>query len=320
MSFGDSVRALLDTYANCILLLKSFGRNQKDDGAVEVRQQRSRLRKALRTDRLFVEQAYSSKLSASGSRFKEGDARSVKALDRVLKKLRNAITRVLCLPRGKDGLDLDYRSLMSLSNGSRTEAIRAINSLSRRLASPSRSSLTIPSHTKSSPKASSSKNRQSLSPKAASSSSKPSSKPSKTKQRSQKKFQVPAENTKRTTTDTRLVTERTRNSPQSQLLPPLKPLSTGGQPKTPRIGSSGPRSSIKTPSSAGHRVSMLSFSSDSTKLGEIPPRKWRSVTQNTTIDPNGYEHNVRPVFPLRPYTDEVKKRRLFGLFGRKREA
>ncbi|KAL2178956.1 uncharacterized protein P884DRAFT_283598 [Thermothelomyces heterothallicus CBS 202.75] len=76
------------------------------------------------------------------------------------------------------------------------------------------------------------------------------------------------------------------------------------QPKTPRIGSSGPRSS----------------SSDSTKLGEIPPRKWRSVTQNTKIDPNGYEYNVHPVFPLRPYKVEVKKRRLFGLFGRKREA
>ncbi|KAL2191266.1 hypothetical protein L209DRAFT_760996 [Thermothelomyces heterothallicus CBS 203.75] len=73
---------------------------------------------------------------------------------------------------------------------------------------------------------------------------------------------------------------------------------------TPRIGSSGPRSS----------------SSDSTKLGEIPPRKWRSVTQNTKIDPNGYEYNVHPVFPLRPYKVEVKKRRLFGLFGRKREA
>ncbi|AEO56361.1 hypothetical protein MYCTH_2116990 [Thermothelomyces thermophilus ATCC 42464] len=126
MSFGDSVRALLDTYANCILLLKSFGRKQKDDGAVEVRQQPSRLREALKTDRLFVEQAYSSKLSESGSRFKEGD--------------------------------------------------------------------------------------------------------------------------------------------------------------------------------------------------DPPQRKWRSVTQNTKIDPNGYEYNVHPVFPLRPYTVEVKKRRLFGLFGRKREA
>lgn len=74
MSFGDSVRALLDTYANCVLLLKSFGRSRKDDGAIEVRQ-RSRLRKTLKTDRLLVEQAYSSKLSESGSRFVEGDGK-----------------------------------------------------------------------------------------------------------------------------------------------------------------------------------------------------------------------------------------------------
>jgi hypothetical protein len=32
------------------------------------------------------------------------------------------------------------------------------------------------------------------------------------------------------------------------------------------------------------------------------------------------EYNVRPMFPLKPYTVEVRERRFFGLFSRRREA
>ena len=69
-----------------------------------------------------------------------------------------------------------------------------------------------------------------------------------------------------------------------------------------------------------NRISILSFASDSTKLGEIPQRKWQSVMQYGETDPDGDEYNVRPTFPLRPYTVEVKEKRFFGLFGRKRGA
>jgi hypothetical protein len=67
-----------------------------------------------------------------------------------------------------------------------------------------------------------------------------------------------------------------------------------------------------------NRISILSFASDSTKLGEIPQRKWQSVMQYGEIDPDGDEYNVRPTFPLKPYTVEVKEKRFFGLFSRKR--
>jgi hypothetical protein len=73
MSFGDGIRALLDTYANCVSLLKAFGRGREEEGAVDVQHRRSRLRKLLKTDRSLVERAYSSRLSESGSRFRKGD-------------------------------------------------------------------------------------------------------------------------------------------------------------------------------------------------------------------------------------------------------
>lgn len=77
---------------------------------------------------------------------------------------------------------------------------------------------------------------------------------------------------------------------------------------------------------------MLSFSSDSTKLGEIPQRKWPQQRSemvrysSTSDDPNddgggdSTAYGVRPMFPLRPYTVEVKERRFLGWFSRKREA
>jgi len=74
MAFNN-IRALLDTYANCISLLKSFGRGREDNGtpALDTEHEHSRLRKALKSDRSLIKRAYSSQLSESGSRLKKGD-------------------------------------------------------------------------------------------------------------------------------------------------------------------------------------------------------------------------------------------------------
>ena len=72
MAFGASVRALLDTYANCVSLLKAFGRSSHEDPDPRQRDL-SYVRKALKSDRSLVKRAYSSKLSESGRRFKQGD-------------------------------------------------------------------------------------------------------------------------------------------------------------------------------------------------------------------------------------------------------
>ena len=71
MAFAKSIFALLDTYANCISLLKAFKHRREETSSDGT--QHARLRKSLRSDRSLVERAYSSKLSESGSRLKKGD-------------------------------------------------------------------------------------------------------------------------------------------------------------------------------------------------------------------------------------------------------
>lgn len=70
MGFGDSVTALLDTYANCLKLLKAFNGGKADrDRAGEARL----LRSSIKSDRAKIHRAYSSRRSVAGSRFEKGD-------------------------------------------------------------------------------------------------------------------------------------------------------------------------------------------------------------------------------------------------------
>ncbi|KAK4241223.1 hypothetical protein C8A03DRAFT_12488 [Achaetomium macrosporum] len=322
MTFGDGIKALLDTYANCISLLKTFrrGRDESAVGSVGAQQQHSHLRKCLKSDRSLVERAYSSRVSESGKRFKRGDARAMTAMDRILKRLRDAITNLLRLSSRQDGLDLDYESLMSLSNASRVEAIKAIDSLSRRLGSPSRSSVASSSSKKSAKSSSAArhKHKRGSSSTTGSSASKqtkatrqqdlPSRKPRTTAKEGKTSSRQP----KRKAEDA----ERLRNGPPPLSRPPPTVQDTQTQAPISRIMSPSPEASK---SAWANRISILSFSSGSTKLGEIPQRRWQSVMQYAATDPDGDEYNVRPMFPLKPYTAEVKERRFWGLFSRRRE-
>ncbi|AEO62798.1 uncharacterized protein THITE_2107408 [Thermothielavioides terrestris NRRL 8126] len=317
MAFSDSIRALLDTYANCISLLKSFrlGRNETD--TVGIPHQHSHLRKSLRSDRSLIERAYSSRLSALGKRFKIGDARAITALDRILKRLRDAVTHLLRLSTKQNDFTLDCESLMSLSNASRADAIKAIDSLSRRLGSPSRSSVVSSSSKGSSNSPSTSRYNRKLSAKAGVSGSKPTPR---TRQKNLPSKRPLADATKEDKAASRQRkagdAARPRKGPSVQPLGAAKRRDTHSQDRFSRAMAES-RESPK--STVDNRRSILSFSSGSTKLGEIPQRKWQSVAQYTATDPDGDEYNVRPVFPLKPYTVEVKERRFLGLFSRKRE-
>lgn len=71
MGFGDSVAALLETYSNCLKLLKAFdGGGGADSASVSEGQL---LRSSIKTDRAKVRRAYSSQRSVAGSRFEKGD-------------------------------------------------------------------------------------------------------------------------------------------------------------------------------------------------------------------------------------------------------
>ncbi|KAK4127716.1 hypothetical protein N657DRAFT_565588 [Parathielavia appendiculata] len=327
MAFGDSIKTLLETYANCISLLKAFGQTRQDNGSLDARHQNSRLRKSLRSDRSLVERAYSARLSEAGSRLKEGDARAITALDRILKRLRNAIRSLLHLSgKRQHSLDLDYRSLMSLSNASRTGAIKAIDGLSRRLASPSRISVASPS-TKASSKGFSSRGERESQSRAGSATHKSltARKPLKKPKREgspSKKSPLAVKGVKGTKKATKGEPERARKSlPFSSAPPPISP-EKEAQMQTSQVMRSSAKSpeASKTKTAVPNRISILSFSSDSTKLGEIPERKWRSMMHYSPKDPDADEYNVRPMFPLKPYTVEVRERRFFGLFNRRRPA
>lgn len=76
MGFGESVSSLLETYDNCLALLKAFKRSnkQKDSRKIsKASEQQALLRRSLRTNRRKVERAYSSRVSESGSNFVKGD-------------------------------------------------------------------------------------------------------------------------------------------------------------------------------------------------------------------------------------------------------
>ena len=69
MGFDSSVKALLETYSNCVSLLKSLRPHKKskeDDGSTKTDDQQVILLKSLKKDRALVERAYSSRLYETG--------------------------------------------------------------------------------------------------------------------------------------------------------------------------------------------------------------------------------------------------------------
>jgi len=74
---------------------------------------------------------------------------------------------------------------------------------------------------------------------------------------------------------------------------------------------------------AENRISIASFTSDSTKIGEIPDRKPGS-RYYAPASPGSDQYNVAPLYPLRPYRVEPSGKggeRGFwgGLFGTKKK-
>ncbi len=270
-------------------------------------------------------------------------ARAIKALDRILKRLKNAITGLLHTNNKKDDLHLDYGSLMTLSNASRHDAIKAIDGLSRRLRSPASASAVSSSAAKAPSTKAQSRRKRKSSPDTEASRSKPKQETRRDKSPSKKSSAASAKTSKaasREHTTSKAEAERLRKRAPAPPQPPKAPSTTPHKTRPSRSaataasGGTQRPATPKTPKAAAeppqNRISMLSFSSDSTKLGEIPQRKWQRreemvrYSPSTSNDPDdgggSTEYGVRPMFPLRPYTVEVKERRFLGWFSRRREA
>ncbi|KAK0626660.1 hypothetical protein B0T14DRAFT_562548 [Immersiella caudata] len=356
MGFGDSITALLETYSNCVSLLKSL-RHPKSgsDGAAPDKQQVTLL-KSLKKDRDLVERAYSSRLSESGGRFKKGDARAISSLDRILKRIRATIANLLRLSGKEQKPVLDYDSLMSLSNASRVEAIRTINHLSRRLGSnnSSRASMTYTSTAGSSsasppplapdakPAASASRHKGHSSRRSSHGSSHSSSTTSKSRNKSPPSAPKKKKSSSKVKSEEKLPRVTEESLPGSKEEKPPKPKAkasvetiqekpaTAMKKPTVEFSTDGDAEAKTQSRPVGiaqriaaareNRISIASFTSDSTKLGEIPDRKPRS-RYYTPASPGSDEYNVPPLYPLRPYRAEAREKAGFwgGLFGRKRE-
>lgn len=78
MGFGDSVKSLLETYSNCVSLLKSLRppKSKGGDDSTKKDDQQVVLLKSLKKDRALVERAYSSRLSETGGKLRKGDGKT----------------------------------------------------------------------------------------------------------------------------------------------------------------------------------------------------------------------------------------------------
>lgn len=311
MGFGTSVSSLLETYDNCISLLKAFKRRDKQDGsrkATKPSDQQALLKRSLKTDRKKVERAYSSRVSESGDRFEKGDSKALSALGRVIQKLNAAIANLIRTASKGQGAGLDYQSLMSLSNSSRSQAIKTFDQLSHRLGSKSsRSSVASTASSKSSrtSKSSSSKASKTTSSSKSSAASKSSDSGRHKKSKASRKHDRVSHKESRRKGDERL-SERPLRMEMSIATPLLDSMD--------RRFEHSANSSLRRRPSFANRFSLISMSSDSTRLGEIPERKWhrRHDSPGGGLD----EYNTPVMYPVRPYQPQVKERRFLGLFRR----
>lgn len=259
-----------------------------------------------------------------------------------MRRIRVTIAKMLRISSKDQNPALDYNSLMSLSNTSRIEAIKTIDNLSRRLgsASSSRSSMThtsikppsspkqhkdrsshgssLPSHNSTAQSAPQPKQRTKT---ALPASGAPKKKKSSTKVKDEPQPKVKhetASKAKAEETSARVaedVPSARKQTPTVEFELPPSPA------PTPEVNPQARPAGLaqRLAAAADNRISFASFTTDSTKLGEIPERKPRSRYYVAVPSGSG-EYNVPPMYPLRPYKVEVKERGFWGgLFGRKKE-
>ncbi|CAK7208202.1 hypothetical protein SCUCBS95973_000023 [Sporothrix curviconia] len=320
----------------------------------------SELSRSLRNDRAKIQKAYSDRLSETGSRLRKGDGPSRSALRRIIHRLTDALASIVGLGSSSGGRDgaipdgrplLNYDALRALSNASRIDAIHAIDEVSVRLSrrssassrrsrssrassgrghSASASAAALPGH----PKQSSKRQRRTPGLGTSSGSSHWSSSSNK---RGSSKTAVGggSSNPRKAKKEASLLSRETaaqlgRQHRQSS--------SNQGRDRSSGSNSNSgsgsavmvrPRTSAAAAGHVSRRVSMMSSSTASTKLGEIPERKLRRRQPPAANGDDPWAgvapgYNIRPAYPMRPLRvpnvepDEGQKpkRRFWGVFGR----
>ncbi|ORY71550.1 uncharacterized protein BCR38DRAFT_519915 [Pseudomassariella vexata] len=322
--FGDDVSALVSMYSRCLTLLKAFKGGQARTGSgdghgngkgdPDLSKDYSRLRRSVRSDRDQVRRAYSSRLYKNGSRLEKGDSRSRSAIRRILDRLKVAILKLLNMAKTQQRPVMDYQSLLSLSTSSRVHAIKTMDQLSRRLSSSS--SLLRENRRPISSKSSKSSNKSTR--RHSSHHHSPPRAPKTTRESKQSPLAStveaypeaarhaasPSTNTRRKTARSKMRREEAKTTAKTRKAEGPTHSHSENSPAT---------ASPAMPMDDPNRISFVSISSDSTKLGEIPYQRSRLMRLPDTVSD---EYDVQPIYPLRPYRTPPKERsflrRLFG--------
>ncbi|KAH7032828.1 uncharacterized protein B0I36DRAFT_101040 [Microdochium trichocladiopsis] len=304
--FGEAVSSLLATYGRCLKLLKAFKGHHSlqqpgDGGAPSVASQsQTSLRQSIRSDRSRIRKAYSARLYREGGRLSKGDSVSRSNLRGIIRKLRAALVNILNLAKTQQPA-IDYDALTALSNASRIDAIRTMDDLSQRLHRPSRGSLkSSSSKTSSSADSQSRKRGRRRSPK-----EKLGSKASGSLSIEEAKGPDEMREASRRS-HARSRSSRHLSRDHHQTSGP-----SAAEPATKRRRAKLTKQHADCDTFVHTRVSYISMSSDSTKLGEIPYRGSRLV-RHLTADEESLSHQA--TYPL--YAHQPVQQGKVGLLRR----
>lgn len=230
----------------------------------------------------------------------------------MLKRLNAVIAGLIRVASKSSDPAMDYQSLMSLSNSSRIQAIKAFDSLSQRLGSKSSLSSVASTSTSRSSKSSTS-SKSSKSSKSSQSKSSSSGTSSRTKDNKSKK-RAKVSKTRSKDDGKQLVKASSRRQDEGPSPPPL-PTSSIPTPLLDLMECRDEGRLLGRRPSTTNRFSLVSISSGSTKLGEIPESRWRR-RYGDDWDGGSGDYNAHVVYPLRPFQPVAKERRFLGLFRR----
>lgn len=316
--FHDAVTTLLEAFASGIAIIKTLRKRRKEhripiDSTVKVAE--THLSKSLKKNRADVQTVYGRNLSQAGGRFAVGDDEARSSLAAILFRLNAGFVSIIDrFTRGKS-TGTDYKALLNLSNVSHMEAISTFEQLSKRL---SQSSVALPHKSRHAGKPHSSRvghkqkakkgsvghskhTRSKSAPELSRTALGPATAEGWVRPKPGRKLS--SESKTSGSTSPRRTAPREHTQPTIQRSRPPPALVS-----TPLLPSPLPRTRPE------NRRSIMSFASDSTKLGEIPEYKWASPSM---FDAGNSNFPITTFYPLEPYQQPEKQRsRFMRLFRR----
>ncbi|TVY22594.1 hypothetical protein LHYA1_G008768 [Lachnellula hyalina] len=310
--FHDAVSSLLEALEKGLSIIKAQKKRRPKDQASSKKTPEAHLSRSLKKNHAEVKKIYSRDLARFGAGFAAGDAEAHSSISRILTRLSTGFLSIIERFTKVGSTSSDYQVLLNLSNTTRNETIQTFDQLSKRLSS---SSLALAPGKQSSDTRHSRNGHRYKTKKSTVQHTRTKNSPDVSVTRNG--WVRPKSNKNRSSDSKSPRTTETKR--KAAAVPPKAPLPA---PQTLLTYPSGPYP-ISPPhpphlSRRETRKSIMSFASDSTKLGEIPEHKWTRppiVYETGGFDGAGFP--VTTYYPLQPYQEPVKPRSRFMRMFRK---